>query len=170
MSLQGPMLTRRRQNAAGAAICAALLAYGYYLEHVAGLAPCPLCILQRMAFAGLAVLFVAAALHGPARRGAAVYAALLGVTGAAGAGLAVRHLYIQTRPAEGLGGCGPGLDYIVDTFGPLEAAEVILRGSGECASVDWTFLGLSLPGWALVWFVLLGVAGVAGNVSRRLGP
>jgi disulfide bond formation protein DsbB len=34
--------------------------------------------------------------------------------------------------------------------------EKLFYGSGECAAVDWKFLGLSIAGWSLVWFVLLG--------------
>ena len=38
--------------------------------------------------------------------------------------------------------------------------EKVLKGSGECADPAWIFMGLSIAGWALVWFVLFGVLGV----------
>ena len=43
----------------------------------------------------------------------------------------------------------------------------VLTGSGECARVDWTFLGLSMPAWSLLWFVLLAVL-VLVAASRRV--
>lgn len=63
---------------AGAAICAAMLGFGLYLQHVVGLEPCPLCIFQRVAFIALGAVFLVAALHGPGRTGAIVYALLGG--------------------------------------------------------------------------------------------
>lgn len=142
---------------AGAVACAALLGYGLWLQHVDGLEPCPLCVFQRVAFIVLGLIFVVAALHGPRRIGAMVYGVLAAIAAAVGAGIAGRHVWLQNLPADQVPACGPGLQYMLEQFPLQRMIEKVLSGSGECASVDWSFLGLTIPGWALVWFVLLGI-------------
>lgn len=142
---------------AGAVACAALLGYGLWLQHVDGLEPCPLCVFQRVAFIVLGLIFVVATLHGPRRIGAMVYGVLAAIAAAVGAGIAGRHVWLQNLPADQVPACGPGLQYMLEQFPLQRMIEKVLSGSGECASVDWSFLGLTIPGWALVWFVLLGI-------------
>ena len=43
----------------------------------------------------------------------------------------------------------------------------VLTGSGECAKVDWHFLGMSMPAWSLLWFVLLALLVLAAAFRRR---
>jgi len=64
--------------------------------------------------------------------------------------------------------CGPGLDYIMDAFPLLDALELVFTGSGECAEVNWSFLGLSMPGWTFIWFLLLAALALVAN-WKRLG-
>lgn len=142
---------------AGAAICAGLLAFGLYLQHVDGQEPCPLCIFQRVAFIALGAVFLLAAIHGPGRTGAVVYAVLGGLCAATGAGLATRHVWLQSLPADQVPACGPGLAYMMEQFPLMRMLQSVLSGSGECAEADWRFLGLTIAGWSLLWFVLLGV-------------
>jgi protein dithiol:quinone oxidoreductase len=142
---------------AGAAICAGLLAFGLYLQHVDGQEPCPLCIFQRVAFIALGAVFLAAAIHGPGRTGAIVYAVIGGIAAATGAGLAARHVWLQSLPADQVPACGPGLAYMMEQFPLMRMLQSVLSGSGECAEADWRFLGLTIAGWSLLWFVVLGV-------------
>ncbi len=154
---------RRLANFAGFGIVVALMSYALFAEHVLGLAACPLCIFQRMAFIGLGAVFLVAALHSPVAAAAKIYG-LLGVAAATvGAAIAGRHVYLQSLPADQVPACGPGLDYIMDAFPLLQALELVFTGSGECAEVNWSFLGLSMPGWAFVWFVLLAGLSLAAN-------
>lgn len=141
---------------AGTAICAGLLGAGLYLQHVVGLEPCPLCIFQRVAFIALGLVFLVAALHGPGRTGAIVYAVFGGVSAIAGAGIAARHVWLQSLPADQVPACGPGLAYMLEQFPLMRMLENVLSGSGECAESGWQFLGLSIAGWSLIWFVVLG--------------
>jgi disulfide bond formation protein DsbB len=136
--------------------CAALLAFAYYLQYYEGQDPCPLCILQRVAFLALAVIFLVAAVHGPGRIGALVYSGLLITAASIGTALAARHVWLQNLPRSQVPECGPGLEYLVKRLPLTEALEKIFTGSGECAEVGWTFLGLSIAGWALLWFLLFG--------------
>jgi disulfide bond formation protein DsbB len=157
---------RRWANFAGLGIVVALMSYALFAEHVLGLAACPLCVFQRMAFIGLGAIFLAAAIHSPAAAVARVYG-LLGLAAAAvGAVIAGRHVYIQNLPADQVPACGPGLDYIMDAFPLLQAVELVFTGSGECAEVTWSFLGVSMPGWAFIWFVLLAGLILVANWKR----
>lgn len=152
---------------AGAVICAGLLAFGLYLQHVDGQEPCPLCIFQRVAFIALGAVFLLAAIHGPGRTGAVVYAVLGGIAAATGAGLAARHVWLQSLPADQVPACGPGLAYMMEQFPLMRMLQSVLSGSGECAEADWRFLGLTIAGWSLLWFVLLGVFAVWLAWHRR---
>lgn len=143
--------------------CAGLLAYAYYVQFVDYLDPCPLCILQRIAFIATGVLFLIGALHGPSWGWAALYATLITVTSGIGAAIAGRHVWLQNLPPEEVPACGPGLDYMLDNFPLGEALRKAFTGSGECATVDWQFLGLSMPTWTLIWF--LGLIAYAWFVS-----
>jgi len=147
------LLTRRSGNLLGFLACAALLAYGYYLQFAQGLEPCPLCMIQRLILFAIGLVFLAAAIHHPARPGAWLYGGLLALLAAAGTAVAARHVWLQHTPADQRPSCGPGLDFLISNFGPFGGLQRILRGSGECGAVDWTFLGLSIPEWTLGWFV-----------------
>lgn len=162
-----PFPSRQFVNTLGLAICLGLLAYGYYLQYVQGLEPCPLCMVQRVVFMALAVVFLVAALHNPMGWGSRVYGGLLLLLGAAGAAVAGRQVWLQGLPPEQVPECGPPLDYMLDVLPLTAVINTVLSGSGECAEVDWSFLGLSIAGWALPMFVLLGLMGAVRNAYTR---
>lgn len=124
-----------------------------------------MCILQRIAFIALMGVFLVAAVHGPGRRGAAIYSGLAVAVAAAGGSVAARQVWLQHLPKDRVPACGPGLEYLMRKFPLYDVLEKVLAGSGECAEVGWRFLGLSIAGWSLVWFVLL--AGFAIAVALR---
>lgn len=147
----------RLVNVLGLLACFVAMGFALYLQHVVGLEPCPLCIMQRVAvFAAMGVL-VLAILHNPRRTGQRVYALLGLVAAFAGLGVAGRHVWLQHMPADQVPACGPGLDYMMDVFPLQDVVSMVLRGSGECAVVDWTFLGFSLAELTLVVFAGLVV-------------
>ncbi len=141
----------------GVVVCAALLGFGLYLQHVEGLEPCPLCVFQRVAFIALGLVCMIAALHGPRKTGAVVYAVFGGLIAATGAGIAARHIWLQNLPPDQVPACGPGLSYMLEQYAVTRMLEKVLSGSGECAEAGWRFIGLTIPGWSLLWFVLLGI-------------
>ncbi|HBD20306.1 MAG TPA: disulfide bond formation protein B [Arenimonas sp.] len=161
--------TFRAQFLTGFLLCAALLAYAIYVQFGMLMLPCPLCILQRLAFAAMGIVFLVGGLHSPKGRvGRAVYGLLAFAAAAAGAGVAGRHVWLQSLPASEVPLCtSMGLDYMVEAMGPLKALSSVLAGSGECAKVDWTFLGLSMPAWTLAWFVGLGLGALWAGWRRR---
>jgi disulfide bond formation protein DsbB len=158
---------RRTVNLAGAVACAALMAYALYAQYALNLEPCPLCVFQRVAVIALGAVFLLAALHNPGRTGARAYAGLLAATAAVGAGVAGRHVWLQNLPEDEVPACGPGLNYLLDTFSFGEVLGKVFTGSGECATIDWSFLGLSMPAWVLIAVAVLGIWGMAGNWPRR---
>lgn len=143
----------------GFASCAALIAAALYFQYVMYLEPCPLCILQRVAIIALGVVFLAGALHDPGRTGRRAYAVFALLTAGIGAAIAGRHVWLENLPEDRVPACGPGFEYMLENFPLTRALEMILRGSGECAEVAWTFLGISIPGWTLVAFI--GFAGLS---------
>ncbi|UCC55409.1 MAG: disulfide bond formation protein B [Gammaproteobacteria bacterium] len=155
--------SRRLLNFVAGLYCAGLLGYGYYLQFHDGLDPCPLCIFQRIAFLGTGLLFFAAAAQAPGRIGSRIYAILITLAGLTGAGIAGRHLWLQSLPPDRVPECGPGLEYMLEVFPLTETLKMVFTGSGECAEVSWTFLGLSMPGWALLNFLGLVAAGILLN-------
>ena len=153
-------LMPRLGYAAGFAVCAGLLAFALYLQHFQGQDPCPLCIMQRVAYTVMMALFLVAAVHGPVRAGAIVYGGLTITVAAVGAAVAARHVWLQHLPKDRIPECGPGLEFILRKYPAPQALERILRGSGECAESGWSLLGLTIAGWSLVWFLLLGAFAV----------
>lgn len=157
----------RLLNFAGALVCAALMAYALFAQHVLDLEPCPLCVFQRIAVIVLGIIFLIAAIQNPGRGGRRVYAILLGLAAAGGAGVAGWHVRLQNLPADEVPSCGPGFDYIVGNFPLKDALALIFQGSGECATIDWEFLGLSMPAWVLIACIGIGIAGVWNNLRSE---
>jgi disulfide bond formation protein DsbB len=134
---------------------AGLIAFALIAQTVDELEPCPLCILQRYAFTFLALFAgAAAALRG---RVSALFGLLGLVAAAAGAGIAAWHVHLQLFPPPETS-CGPSLQYLLSNLPLGRALPRIFQGYGDCTQIDWTFLKLSMPAWALIWFVLLGAS------------
>lgn len=144
--------------------CVSVLAFGAYLQFVEQLEPCPLCISQRLAFVATALIFLIAAIH---NRGIKVYAVLAAVSALVGASVSARHVWLQHLPPEEVPECSPGLEYVFQHFPLADTIKLMLTGTGECAKVDWTLLGLAIPSWALITFLgLVGLAVFSGWTTR----
>ena len=166
--LTGPhVTTQRRLFVCGFVLCAVLIGVALYFQHVMGLEPCPLCIFQRMFVIALAIVMLAGAIHDAEGFGRRVYGALVAGLGLLGVGVAGRHVWLQNLPPERVPECGPGLEYMLSAFPLVEALSMVFKGSGECAEVQWTFWGLSIPGWTLVVFVGLVAFGLYLLRTRR---
>ena len=160
------MPARRQANWIGFAACVAALAYAYYAQFGLDLVPCHLCIFQRFTVAALAVAFLAAAfVSRPGRRGA-VCAVLIAITGLATIATAGRHVWIQMQPAGSVPACGADLAFMMDVFPLTDVIMKVFKAGGECALVEWSFLGLSMPAWVLVIAVVLTAAGVWVNLRK----
>ena len=161
-------MTSRQGNLLGFAAGAGLLAYAYYAQMVLHLEPCPLCIFQRVGVFALGVVFLIAATHDPVGWGRRIYALLLAAAALATIGVAVRHLYIQSLPEGSIPACGASLDFMLKVFSLSEVLVKVLTGSGECARVTWSFLGLAMPAWVLIAALALGAYGLWINLRRQI--
>ena len=147
--------------------CIGLMGFGLYLQHFEHLEPCPLCILQRIAFTAIGGIALVAAIHNPRKKGWLLYGGLLALLALLGGGVAAWQVWLQHLPPGQVPECGPGLDYMLDALPLTKILPMIFKGSGECAEVTWTFLELSIAQWALGWFVLFALAGAVAIFNRR---
>ncbi len=155
---------KRILNVLGVVVCAGLMGFALYAEHVLKLDPCPLCVFQRIAVIGLGVVLAAAALHDAAGGARFLYAALAGVVALGGAGVAAWHVRLQNLPPDEVPACGPDLGYMLDNFPLSDVLTMVFTGSGDCAEVAWSFLGLSMPTWVLLFMLGLGSVAVWNNL------
>lgn len=160
-------LSFRQLCALGFAACLGGMAFVLYLQHYEGLEPCPMCVFQRVAMVAAGLAFLAGALHGPRGSGRWAYSGFALLSAGAGAGIAARHVWLQNLPPDQVPACGPTLDYLMDMLPFTEVVTTILKGDGNCALIDWSLFGLSLPGWALVAFAGLAALAIAAPLIAR---
>jgi disulfide bond formation protein DsbB len=141
-----------------AAACVAMLAFGLYLQHVVGLEPCPMCIVQRYALVLVAVVAGVTAIaksRGVLMAGSGLMVLLAGF----GAFVAARQSFLQWYPPE-IASCGRDFYGMIETFPLKRAIPMIFKGSGDCTKIDWTFLGGSIANWSFVCFVVIALVGL----------
>ncbi|MFC5741934.1 disulfide bond formation protein B [Dyella tabacisoli] len=151
---------------AGFLICVGLLSFALYGEHYMGMIPCPLCIFQRIAFMVMAVFFLLGALFAPRGGLRWVYTGGVVIGALAGIGTAARHLWLQTLPADQIPSCGPNLSYMMDAFPFAQTLKMVFTGSGECAKIE-PILGLPMPAWTLLWYLVLTIWAVSVALRKR---
>jgi protein dithiol:quinone oxidoreductase len=165
------MLTFRRLSLLGFLACVAGLAFALYLEHFRGYEPCPMCVFQRVAMAAAGLVFLVGALHGPRGGGRWIYGGFAAVMSAGGAAIAGRHVWLQSLPPDQVPACGPTLDYLLGMLPVMEVITMVLKGDGNCAVIDAQWLGISLPGWTLIAFVVLAIYALLMPVlAQRFSP
>ncbi len=156
---------RQKINLAAALLCIGMVLYAiYYAERVLGLLPCPLCMFQRVCIGALGVVFLVAALHPARRTGSIIYGVLIFLVAGATSWVAGRHVWIQAQPPGTVPACGAPLDNLIQMFPLHDVIRRVMTGGGECGTVDWTFLGVSMPGWVLIVAVTLGLIGIVNNI------
>ena len=148
-------------------ICIGLLIFGLYLEHVHGLEACPLCIFQRIAYTVIIFIALIGAIHNPRNLLQIIYKLLMVISAITGAAIAGRQIWLQHLPPELVPECGPGLDYMFNVFPFREALKMIFTGSGECAEVQWRFIGLSIAEWSLIMFIGIFIATILSIYTSR---
>jgi protein dithiol:quinone oxidoreductase len=155
----------RRVLALVSAACVGMLAFGLYLQHVVGLEPCPMCIVQRYALLLVALVSGVTAMargRGALMAGSGLMLLLSGF----GAFVAARQSWLQWYPPE-IASCGRDFYGMIETFPLKRAIPMIFKGSGDCTTIDWTFLGGSIANWSFLWFAFFAL--VALILLIRLG-
>ena len=145
--------------------CTGLIGFALYLQHVQGLEPCPMCILQRYAFIAVGVIALVAAIHNPALTGRRIYSGLLAAMAATGGGVAIRHVYLEHNPPK-LFDCGADLGFMLESFSLTEMFPMIFRGTSDCTKVPWRLFSLSIAEWSLICFAGLLVAAIVAAVMK----
>ncbi len=143
-----------------ALICIAaggILCVGLVLEFALNLAPCPLCMMQRIWFALTGIVALAGLAHNP-RWG--IYPLLSAICACVGGAFSLRQLWLQSLPADQVPSCGPDLAYMIDAFPLGDLLVAMTSGTGDCAVVHDVIPIMSIPGWALLGFTLLLLASV----------
>ncbi len=160
------MTTTTKYFGLGLLVCIALMAGALFMQYQMELEPCPLCLMQRMVFIAIGfVCLVGLVLKFSWLR--KLCAGLVSFFALVGIGLAARQLWLQSLPEDQVPTCGPGFDYMINNFPLAKALSLILSGSGECAEVQWTFLGISIPGWSLLFFIGFVLLGLYLLFARR---
>ena len=142
----------RAGAALASAFCASLLGYGLWLQYGKGEIPCPLCYIQRGFYLLVMITLAIGALHGPRGGGRIAYGVLGALFALGGAGTAARQVWLQHLPKDRVPACGPDLFFMLDNLPLARVWQKLVQGSGECAEVGWTFLGLSIAEWSLACF------------------
>lgn len=138
-----------------AVICFGLLGFGMvYLQRVLYLLPCPLCVMQRIAFILAGFLALSAAVHNPGRRGRGIYGGLIGLAALGGLVVAVRQLYLIHAPQGFECGISPEEKFL-NALPLAKWWPDMFQAIGDCTEVAWTFLTVSIPGWAAMCFVAI---------------
>lgn len=138
----------------------------YFLEGVLHLEPCPLCIVDRVIFVAIAAVCFIALLHNAQGASRWVYSVIAGLLSVAGIAVSARHIWLQGLPPDRVPECGPGLAYMLDVFPLDDVIKRVFTGSGSCAEVDWTFLGLTIPQQTLLLFIFLFLLVFIAHRSR----
>ncbi|HEX7324365.1 MAG TPA: disulfide bond formation protein B [Rhodanobacteraceae bacterium] len=159
---------------AGFVVCILLLGYAFFSQYFQGQLPCNLCLLQRVAFGWMALWFLLGGLHAPRRGGRWSYAVLVLIGAAFGVAMAIRQLWLQSLPAGQIPSCNAEFNQLYEMLrmGSLPFGQFVqqmLQGSSSCGQVTWKFLGLSMAGWTLIWYVILAAWAWVPRRRRRFG-
>ena len=146
----------RRVLALISVACVAMLAFGLYLQHVVGLEPCPMCIVQRYALILVAIFTGLASLRGQ-KSWWMSFGVLALLSSGFGAFVAARQSWLQWYPPE-FATCGRDFYGMIEHYSFSRSIPMIFQGSGDCAAIDWTFLGGSIANWSFVCFVIISLA------------
>lgn len=153
------MILARSRSMFLMAFLASVLIMGaaFYLEYQVGLQPCSLCIVQRFFLALFGLACLGAAVHFPGTRGMRAYTGFSLFCALLGGLAATRQLWLQNHAEPWAVSCHPGLWQMLQSAPLSQAVRVLVLGTPDCGSINWTLLDLSLPEWSLLAFAGLAV-------------
>ena len=148
-------------------IVGSLLGYAAYSMKILGLEPCTLCITQQFFYCLIGLTAFVSFLHNPGINSSRVYSFSLSLFSLAGIWISGRQVWLQGLPEDEVPLCGPPLEYIIDVFPFADVINALFMGDGNCAEIPWEFLGLSMAGWSLVWFLIILFLGLTSFVKSK---
>lgn len=144
-----------------------LIAWQYFQLHL-GLQPCPMCVNQRIFAIAAALFSLLGLIHiGASDKLKISYSvvSLLAIIG--GLSVAVRQLWLQSLPPEQVPACGPAFNFVMDNFAFGEALNALFLGDGNCAEIKWQLIGISIPGWSAIAFIVLAIFTISSILSLK---
>lgn len=146
-----------------------VLTVGLYFEYAKGMQPCPLCLMQRLCTFLFGLFCLMGLCLGALKRAKSVAVAQLFFS-ASGIYFAGRQIWLQSLPVDKAPACMPSLDMLIQYFSKTQVLTALFWGTGDCADVTWRWLGLSMPAWSALYFIvmLLASAVVFWHIDRRL--
>ena len=112
--------------------------------------PCPLCILQRVAYLGITIFCFLAVGIAPLRK---LFHGLAVISAAYGVSVAARQVWLLSHPEIS---CGiDPLEVWINQFQLAKGLPWLFKADGLCSAKLPTILGLQVPEWSLFWFGVL---------------
>lgn len=152
-------MTYRKIQSFLALVTVIVLLSSFYLQYEVGLQPCPLCLMQRLCVFLLLLLGLIGLRLGTLKKAHIVSLAQV-IIACAGLFFALRHLWLQSLPTGQAPACMPGLDVLIHYFPWQTVLHALLWGAGDCAEINWSMLGISMPGWSALYFLFMAVTGL----------
>ena len=148
-------------------VIASMLFAIYYLEGVLFLEPCPLCMVDRAILVVIATVCLIALVHNSSGVMRRVYTSIATLFSGLGIAVAARHIWLQGLPPDQVPECGPDLNYMLEVFPLGDVIKRVLTGSGQCAEVSWTFLGMTIAQQTLLLFIVLSIMILFAHFQRQ---
>lgn len=146
--------------------CASLVSYALYLQLVKNLLPCPLCVVQRVAYWLVGLIALLAFFHSPGTIGRRIYSGMMAVFAFTGAVVALRQSWLVRYPEAFECGISPEEKFL-NALPIAQWWPSMFEANGDCADVTWKFALLTLPDWSAIFFVVLGSLAVYIFFARR---
>ena len=142
----------------------AVLFASLYFQYVAKMQPCPLCLMQR--FCLFLLLGLMGLGLGSLKRAHWISFAQV-LIASAGLYFTLRQLWLQSLSPSEAPTCLPGLDILIKYFPWQTVARSLFWGSGDCAEATQAIFGMSMPGWAAVYFFIMLITGLYLFIATR---
>lgn len=137
-----------------------MIGVALFMQYTMDLEPCYLCIVQRVFMMLTGLIALLAFIHKPGNLGTGIYGGITALSAIGGGAFSIRQLWLQSLPEDLVPACGPPADYLFDALPLMEVVPLLLRGDGNCAEIQWTLLGISIPGYTLMAFSGLALLGL----------
>lgn len=165
------MLKFRNIFLTGFIFCFSVLLAAYYIEYQLLIEPCPLCLLQRIVFALIGLVFFIGYLANPVNIGRYLSSAMISLFAMMGIALAARQIWLQHLPPDQVPSCSAGVERLLELYPILDVLSLILKGTAECAEIDFEILTLPLSNWSLLGFsgfFFISIALIVLQKKRRI--
>ena len=131
-----------------------VLSFALYVEYIEHVNPCPLCLMQRLCVLCLVPLCLISFFI--QRYRTSVILVLMQLFMAlSGLFFAGRQVFLQNVAITASGMCMPTLHRVIKYLSWEAMFNLFFWGSSDCAEMTPHFLGLSMPLWSALYFILI---------------